>query len=1182
MQRNEAARKPRSLQDKLRRQQQSEFVGREQPLARFRDNLHRPAADDQRYALFNVWGQGGVGKSTLLRQFRKLATEAGFLSATTDEQDTTVPQVMAQLAQQLEQQGHTLDRFSERYRVYRQKRQELEADPDAPQGFAAFASRTAVKASLKLGRRLPVGGAILELVDDDGLASLASEWSAYLARKLTNKDEVRLIREPATVLTPLFLADLNKVAARAGLTLFFDTYERTVSWLEPWLLALLEGRHGDLPLNLIITLAGRHPLDRNPWAIYEGAIARLPLEPFSPEEAQQYLSRKGIHQPPVMDVILKLSGRLPLLVAMLAAESPADPTQVGDASGEAVDRFLKWVEADVQRQLALNAALPRRLNQDIVTHLQAATIPEADSDAATATDLSAALFRWLQHLPFVEQRSDGWAYHDIVRGQMLRHKRLTSPQGWTTLHGQLAQYFDQLRQGLQLPESQQWSNTTWQHHSLHWLYHHLCQAPQAHLSATFNQFLTALKQQRSLAAQWAATMQQAGQDTDDTALEQWGSQLVAGLQAYKEERYTITVEMLARLLALDSLETPQRAIAFGWRGFLHQRNEQFSKSLADLSEAISLEPAEAKYWNTRGWTHVLNLSDEAALQDFMQAIVLEPDDGHAISFRGFVYYLMERYEEALVDFNQAIALNPDRGWAIATRGEVFCQMGLYEEALADLNQALELKPNDYFSIVCRGKTYRQMGCYEEALVDLNRALELNPTDYVSIVRRGETYRQMGCYEEALVDLNRAIELKPDDYFAIVTRGETYHLMGYYEEALGDLNRVIELKPNDHFAVTSRGATYREMGHYEEALEDLNWALTLKPDNYFAVVRRGETYCQMERYEEALLDFNQAIELEPDDSFVLFHRGEVCCQMKYYKEALRDLNRTIELDPNFETAIANRGIVYRRMGHYEVALVDFNRVLELNPDSAFALANRGFTYRQMKHYEMALADLNRAIELNPDYAWAIVNRGETYRQMGCYEEALADLNRAIELDPDDGLAIASRGKNYGQMGHYGEALTDLNRAIELDPDYAWAIANRGETYSQMGCYEKALLDLNRALQLDPDDDWSLYLRGLVYLALQQFQAAQTDLDRAIQLAQQQSVQDPQDFRNCFNLALYHLVAGYDDRARDLYAQALSLSPPPERIRDALQDVEELLAIFPDQALAQSMQQQLQAQLEGEIS
>lgn len=86
--------KPKSLQDILKQRQRSDFVGREGQLNLFRQNLELPLEDDRRRFLFNVWGQGGVGKSTLLRQFRKIAEDGKVVTAYTDESERTLPEVM--------------------------------------------------------------------------------------------------------------------------------------------------------------------------------------------------------------------------------------------------------------------------------------------------------------------------------------------------------------------------------------------------------------------------------------------------------------------------------------------------------------------------------------------------------------------------------------------------------------------------------------------------------------------------------------------------------------------------------------------------------------------------------------------------------------------------------------------------------------------------------------------------------------------------------------------------------------------------------------------------------------------------------------------------------------------------------------------------------------------------------
>jgi hypothetical protein len=466
--------KPKSRQEILKQQQQSMFVGREEFLATFRYNLALAPANW--CFLLNVWGQGGIGKSTLLRQFRKIADEAGFITAYTCETETSVTEVMGRLAEQIEQKGGKLGQFSERYKVYRQKKQELEADPEAPQSFSAFLGRSLAKAGLGLAKQTPGSGAITPFLDEESIATQASEWASYVAKKLGNKDEVLLIQEPVEVLTPLFLQELSELANRANLMLLFDTYERTLPFLDDWFQEILEGRYGDLPINIILIISGREELDRNRWIDYEGSIARLALHPFTEDEAKQYLVRKGTTDPQIVDAILRLSGRLPLLVATLASESPIDPQQIGDASGTAVERFLKWVDNSQQRQIALDAALPRILNQDIITLL---------SMENTAGDL----FRWLKQMPFVAEHLNGWIYHDIVRTQMMRHKKLTSPKSWASTHAKLADYYEELRNSLQANDEKHWLDKTWQHYALNHLYHRLCQMPQQYLSIALTEIL---------------------------------------------------------------------------------------------------------------------------------------------------------------------------------------------------------------------------------------------------------------------------------------------------------------------------------------------------------------------------------------------------------------------------------------------------------------------------------------------------------------------------------------------------------------------------------------------------------------------------------------------------------------------------------------------------------------------
>jgi tetratricopeptide (TPR) repeat protein len=831
--------KPKSRNAHLKQQQKSLFVGRENHLTTFRYNLTRPPEDW--CFLFNIWGQGGVGKTTLLGQFRKLAGEAAFVSAKTDDTDTTVPEAMARFAAQLAQVGYPLPHFTERYTVYRQKKQELETDPEAPQGFSVLVGRAIAKAGLGFAKQVPGSGAVTPFLDEDSITNQAGEWAAYVAKKLGNKDEVQLVQSPIAVLTPLWLQDLGAIAEQANLLLVFDVYERTSNFLDDWLRQILAGDYGDLPLNVIWVIAGREELARNAWSEYESAISRISLEPFSDEEAQQYPTRQGITHPQVIEVILHLSGRLPLLVAMLAAGNPTDPSQIGDVSGDAVERFLQWVEDPTRRRLALDAALPRCLNRDLIALLH-------------GEDHADQLFTWLRQMPFVSESAEGWVYHEVVRTLMLRHKQRETPQGWAELHSKLAAYHEHQATVLQLTEPQGWHDHNWQTHTLNALYHRLCESPQRHLPKALNQFVKALNQSGKLAAYWSETITQAGKTAESKSLQQLAICLTNILQAYREKNNEVVASELTSLLQRPELEPQNQGILFAHR-------------------------AKAYYWLDRS---------EEAVQDYDRAISLNPQEVDVIADRARGYGQMKNYEEALNDANRAVELDPGSAWALVSRGRIYRDLERYEQALNDANCAVELDPKSAVARYSRGRTYLAMKSYEEALQDFNHAVELYHDKTAAIGQRGYTYYLLEQYDKALADFNQAIELDSKNDRAIARRAITYLILGRYSEALQDCDRAIELDKEKDWYRYLRALASLVLQRPNDAKADLNTAINLaqkkqteKPDDCRNLFNLGIYHLVAGNLPHAKQWYQAALQQNPSPSRIRAAMGDLADLLRIF-------------------------------------------------------------------------------------------------------------------------------------------------------------------------------------------------------------------------------------------------------------------------------------------------------------
>ena len=68
---------------------------------------------------------------------------------------------MIAVAEELSRCGARLGEFEKRATEYRQRRHELESDPQAPDGIASFVTKTAVTIALAGARDLPVAGSLL-------------------------------------------------------------------------------------------------------------------------------------------------------------------------------------------------------------------------------------------------------------------------------------------------------------------------------------------------------------------------------------------------------------------------------------------------------------------------------------------------------------------------------------------------------------------------------------------------------------------------------------------------------------------------------------------------------------------------------------------------------------------------------------------------------------------------------------------------------------------------------------------------------------------------------------------------------------------------------------------------------------------------------------------------------------
>jgi tetratricopeptide (TPR) repeat protein len=1045
--------KRRGFSAKLNRAVETEFIGRETYLEQFRHNSDLNPNDPAYRNIFDIFGQDGVGKSWLMRKFRSIANENRFPTALVDLEVDDVPHAMGRIAEQFEEQGHALKDFGARNRDFLEKLEEIHTDPNAPKGGALIGrvlGRVGLAAAgagvgAAAGPLGAVGGLVLGALPEEELVSYAGEITGYLAKKFRKTDDVLLMKEPTRILTPLFLSDLMKLQTDVTPMVFFDTFERTAGFLDRWLRDVLAGVYGEMPEDMVISIAGRYELGkgprddprhagRYPWSEFHDFIARMPLEPFTEKEAREFLHNKGISDKAIVAAILEKSQHLPQFLNLLAEASPADASEVGDLSGSAVDLILQWVNDPAKREAALMGAISRTLNKDVLALLV------GDAAAAEA-------FQWLTQQPFVEDRGpDGWAYDRLVREMMLHHQRRVSHKDWASAHEKLTKYYEKRRDDLGLDAAAGREDENWQVFDIERLYHRLSEAPSGNLKDVLQGFLFAVDAHLHYARRWSEVLTQVGKDVGDNPTQIWGEKLSTFLDADSEADYELGVETITELIDVAELDSTGQALALTWRGRLLHRSKQHERALEDMSTAVELEESDPEHWMSRGsLLHDMERYDDA-ISDFTRAMELDPDSARASVLRGVARFFAGQFNEAAADFDAVVEMSKDDARIYNLRAQISIRLEHYDEALADLDRAQELGFEPISGLhASRTQIYIFMGRLPEALETLELAQHADPNNVMLVSMKLAIFKQMGDFSrmasayaelsskktQFMRDLRQQFKEAPA---ALIERDlklwatNTGLDADQVEELISGLERIesvddVELESilkAEHLAV--KALDLGNQGKYDEALNAVDEAIGLDEQANLWFLR-GLIRTEGEEMEQALDDFFKALEL--NDSFVpaWISRGDLYLRLKRHEEALVDYGRALELKPNQGNVLFARGSLLNLMTRHDEAIADFTQIIEEDLElRARALAMRAGIRTEQDEFASALDDLGRADAEDPGNLLIAGLRMNIYRRQGKFDLLTKTLEETEE-------AIASFVREYHEAVETEDESLAKGRAIE---------------------------------------------------------------------------------------------------------------------------------------------------------
>ncbi len=199
------------------------------------------------------------------------------------------------------------------------------------------------------------------------------------------------------------------------------------------------------------------------------------------------------------------------------------------------------------------------------------------------------------------------------------------------------------------------------------------------------------------------------------------------------------------------------------KAFSYMAEEKYDKAMSELDQTIQMDGRFAEAYGLRGYVHFRKQEYDLALADFNKTIELAPNLSgiqDVYEQRSLVRMIKEDYAGALSDINKAIALAPGNFESYRTRALIKQQVGDLDGALADFARVIELDPDALAPYVDRATLYFRKGNLDAALADYTKALELVPSDKEAHLGRGIIYVLKGRVTEAVPELRSGVDVDP--------------------------------------------------------------------------------------------------------------------------------------------------------------------------------------------------------------------------------------------------------------------------------------------------------------------------------------------------------------------------------------------------------------------------------------
>ncbi|MBD2164768.1 hypothetical protein H6G04_10170 [Calothrix membranacea FACHB-236] len=493
--------------------QKPPYISRQQAkdfFAKFAKALEFPESNP---LLFQVYGFGGVGKTTLTNKLQEMhESQADFavVSFGLTPGIETPLKLMEKLYELLPKPTGLLrrdilpkpDPFRSLYEQYHETFYKLKTEPAQGKSVDKEQQNT-VKDWLELGTGMLLATGAGYLGDPGTALSLGLDAAVKAGGMLSDapqalkssKDRMQellqqhpatkndkelqeLMLEPIPKLTHAFAQGLIQKAHKQkhSIVLVLDTYEKAPSDIDTWLWQYLleDTTLKSYPVRIVV--AGRRSLlEKESWRKLQqdrDLIYEQRIDEFNKEQTKEFLQNIGITKPSEIQKIYKATKGLPYYLDWIRRQKEANRDIDFSRGNQAITELLLQGLSAKQKQIVQLAACCRWFDRSLIEYL----MHKQGIDFETGACATSNCFDWLTKCDFVEFVQGQYRLDDVARDIFRLSFYQDDKTQFRATHELLAIYFDQKANqevSADSPELEKYENADWRQYTAEFLYHAL-------------------------------------------------------------------------------------------------------------------------------------------------------------------------------------------------------------------------------------------------------------------------------------------------------------------------------------------------------------------------------------------------------------------------------------------------------------------------------------------------------------------------------------------------------------------------------------------------------------------------------------------------------------------------------------------------------------------------------------